>query len=242
MPTIDARILEQLAELDTPTVCNVIELFEVRPRNSGYMDARIRSCFPELPPAVGFAATATFRSAAPPSQGDVYSGMVEQIERFSEVDGPAFVVFQDLDDPAAAATFGEQMCIMYKAFGAAGLITSGAGRDIEQVRALRFPVFTAGTICAHGYCHTLQIHVPVRVGGIPIRPNDLLHGDANGVTTVPIDIAAEVVDAARDFLAAEAVLAQAMRCGTPTMATLKNASREKSAMIAALHARVSRRH
>jgi 4-hydroxy-4-methyl-2-oxoglutarate aldolase len=241
MSAIDAKILEKLAKIDTATICNVIELFEVRPRSSGYMDARVRACFPEMPPAVGFAATATFRSAAPPSEGDVYSSLGDQVERFAELHGPPFVVFQDLDDPAVSATFGEQMCATYRAFGSVGLITSGAGRDLDQVRALNFPVFTSGTICAHGYCHTLQIHVPVRVGGITIRPNDLLHGDANGVTTIPLDIAAEVADAATDFLAAEAVLAKAMTAGQPTIETFREASQEKSAMIAALRSRVCRK-
>ena len=35
--------LAKLARFDTPTICNVIELFDIRPRNRGYMDARVRS-------------------------------------------------------------------------------------------------------------------------------------------------------------------------------------------------------
>ena len=97
---------------------------------------------------VGYAATATFRSAAPPRSGNVYSGLSEQVAAFAELPGPPVVVFQDLDDPVAAATFGEVMCTTYKAFGAVGLITSGAGRDLDQVEALNFPCFTSGTICA----------------------------------------------------------------------------------------------
>ncbi|GIX07677.1 MAG: hypothetical protein KatS3mg115_2080 [Candidatus Poribacteria bacterium] len=177
--------LERLRRYDTPTICNLIELFEVRPRTEGYMDARIRACFPELPPMVGFASTAAFRASMPPAGGEAYASIDDQIARFSELDGPAVVVFQDLDDPPVAATFGEVMCTTYRAFGAVGLITSGAGRDLEQVRALDFPVFTSGAICSHGYCHFLNVHLPVHVGGIVVRPNDLLHGDCNGVTTVP---------------------------------------------------------
>jgi len=240
MPTLDTRVLNELRTVDTPTICNVIELFEVRPRNQGYMDARIRSCFPELPPIVGFAATATFRSSGPPREGDVYSSTQVQVERFQELAGPPVVVFQDLDDPAIGATFGEQMCRTYQAFGALGLITSGAGRDLEQVRGLRFPVFTSGTICAHAYCHTLQVHVPVHVGGIVVYPNDLLHADADGVTTIPIDIAAEVADLAGEFLAAEAILVEALSHGTATFETLRQANHEKRARIARLRQRVSR--
>ena len=81
MTTVTAEVLEKLRTFDTPTICNLIELFEVRPRNTGYMDARIKACFPDMPPMVGFAATATFRSAAPPPSSAGYGGMQEQIER-----------------------------------------------------------------------------------------------------------------------------------------------------------------
>src|SRR5690242_3619824 len=102
--------LELLRKFDTPTVCNVVELFDVRPRHTGYTDARIQACYPKLPPMVGYAATATFRSAAPPRSGNVYAGIGEQVAAFAELPGPPVVVFQDLDDPVAAATFGEVMC------------------------------------------------------------------------------------------------------------------------------------
>ena len=91
--------LDLLRKYDTPTICNVIELFEVRPHNAGYMDARIRACFPELPPMVGYASTATFRSAAPARSGDVYTSIDRQVEQFGELPGPAVVVFQDWTAP-----------------------------------------------------------------------------------------------------------------------------------------------
>ena len=134
--------LDLLRRFDTPTICNVIELFDVRPRDQGYMDHRIMCAFPELRPMVGFAATAGFRSAGPPSATDVYGSLEDQIELFEGLDGPPVVVYQDLDDPPAAAVFGEVMCTTYRAFGAAGLVTNGAGRDLDQVRELDFPVFT----------------------------------------------------------------------------------------------------
>src|SRR6266700_5745148 len=143
--------LKLLAQYDTPTISNVIELFEVRPRNEGYMDARIRACFPEMPPIVGYAATATMRCALPRRAGDVYGSLDEQVARFSELPGPPIVVFQDLDDPPVAATFGEIMCTTYKSFGAAGLITSGAARDLDQVRRIGFSAFSNGVICSHGF-------------------------------------------------------------------------------------------
>src|SRR4051794_28857927 len=111
--------LELLRKYDTPTICNVVELFDQTPRTGFYLDGRIQACYPKLPPMVGYASTATFRSPAPPRSGNVYSGIDHQIASFAELPGPAVVVFQDLDNPVAAATFGEVMCTTYKAFGAA---------------------------------------------------------------------------------------------------------------------------
>jgi 4-hydroxy-4-methyl-2-oxoglutarate aldolase len=205
MPITQAT-LDRLARFDTPTICNVIELFDVRPRTAGFMDGRIRSNFPELPPMVGFASTAAFRSGAPPSSGDAYGSFSDQVRTFESLPGPAVMVFQDLDDPAVGATFGEVMCSIYQAFGSVGLVTSGGGRDLEQVRALRYAVFTGSTICAHAYCHILHIGLPVRVGGLVVNQGDLLHGDANGVTSIPLEIAAEVADLADPFVAAERII------------------------------------
>jgi regulator of RNase E activity RraA len=216
----------------------VVELFDVRPRQAGYLDSRIVACYPKLPPMVGFASTATYRSAAPPGKGDVYSGLSEQIESFAQLPGPAVVVFQDLDVPPAAATFGEIMCTSYKSFGAAGLITSGAGRDLDQVEALQFPCFTNGTICAHGYCHIPQTNVPVQVGGVTIRPGDLLHGDRNGVTTIPLDIAAAVADACPEYMAAEAVVLDYLKDGKLDAKGYAAARKECQARIEALGRRL----
>ena len=202
--SVSPEVLAKLATFDTPTICNLIELFDVRPYNTGYMDGRIRAAFPQFPPMVGFAATAAFRADAPSGEKDVYGSLSGQLEQFAVLPGPAVVVFQDLDDPPVAATFGEVMCSSYQAFGSVGLITSGAGRDLLQVEAINYPVFTDGTICSHAYTHLLHLGQTVRVGGLVVRQGDLLHGDANGVTSIPIDIADEVADAGDEFMAAEA--------------------------------------
>lgn len=230
-----AAILEKLARFDTPTICNVIELFDFCPRNRGYMDGRIKANFAHLPPMVGFASTACFRSDAPAGAGDAYGSMERQVAGFAELPGPAVVVFQDLDDPSVAATFGEVMCSTYQAFGSVGLITSGGGRDLEQVRALHYPVFTGTTICSHAYCHILHIGMPVRVGGLMVKHGDLLHGDANGVTSIPLELASEIADIAPEFVAAEQVVLDYVRSsGTKTPQGLTDARKAFSARVTEL--------
>jgi regulator of RNase E activity RraA len=236
---ITADTLKRLAQFDTPTICNVIELFDVRPRYAGFMNAQIKANFPEMPPMVGFASTASFRSGAFPGKGDAYGSMEKQVEGFAELPGPAIVVFQDLDDPAVGATFGEVMCSTYKGFGSVGLITSGGGRDLLQVKALDYPVFTGSTICSHACCHILHIGLPIRVGGLVVDPGDLLHGDANGVTNIPINIATDVADISQAFVDAEKIVLDYVNgIGKKTPAGLSAARKEYGAVVAKLTERV----
>lgn len=235
------ELLDALARYDTATICNTIELFDVRPDSVGFMDGRIRAAFPELPPMVGFAATASFRSAAPPPAGNIYSSLETQLNQMTSLPGPAIVVFQDLDDPPVGATFGEVMCSVYQACGAVGLITSGGGRDLLPVRKLDFPVFTGSTICSHAYSHMADVGKTIRVGGLVVSPGDLLHGDGDGVTSIPLDIASEIPAAAAEFVAAERILLDyAQAPGQKSTAELMNRRRGMGEAIAALRRRVAR--
>jgi regulator of RNase E activity RraA len=238
-PSISATTLDKLAKYDTPTICNVIELFEIRPNDVGYMDGRIGAAFPEFKPAVGFAATAKFCSMATPG---AYATLQDQLKQFEQLPGPAFVVFQDLNVPSIGATFGDVMCSTYKAFGSVGLITSGGGRDLLQVRAIEYPVFTGTTICSHAYCQTVDIGMPVNVGGLAVNTGDLLHGDANGVTSIPINLASEIADVAEEFIAAEAFVIEYAKSDTPK--SISEFAARRSAMgeaIATIRRRVARK-
>jgi regulator of RNase E activity RraA len=217
--------LEILRQYDSPTVSNVIELFLVRSHTEGYMDKRIVARFPEMPPMVGYASTATF-SCGSPKGPDSYGSLEKQVGAFLELPGPPVVVFEDVDSPLVGATFGELMCSSYKAFGAQGLITSGAGRDLSQVRALNFPVFTSEILVSHGYSQIPSIHVPVNVGGLTVHPGDLLHGDANGVVLIPENIAKAVVQACRPFVEAEMVILDYLKGDSITPKGLSEAQAE----------------
>jgi 4-hydroxy-4-methyl-2-oxoglutarate aldolase len=230
--------LDALRKYDSPTICNAVELWNLRPRSTGYMSSAIKACFPQFPPMVGYALTSTFRSLAPPRGGDVYSSIGAQLDAFAELPGPPVIVFQDLDEPSAAATFGEVMCTSYKRFGAQGLITSGTGRDLAQVEALGFPTFTNGAVAAHGYCHILSINGPVSVGGMTIYPGDLLHGDLNGVTTIPTEIATEVPEVCHEIAVAEAIVLDYLKQESITIAGYNAARKECGDMINALAKRL----
>ena len=227
-----------LRQYDTPTICNVIEVFEVRGRHEGYTDTRIKACYPEMEPMVGYAATATYRALSPAREGDVYSTLDEQEATFTQIPSPPIVVFQDLDEPTKAASFGEVMCTTYKTFGAIGLITSGAARDLAQVRGLGFAAFSDGAICSHGYGHIVDLMVPVSIGGAMVHPGDLLHGDCNGVVVVPNEIAADVAGLCGEYVAAEDLVLEYLQGGEVSVEGLKQARAESKRRITALVERV----
>ncbi len=230
--------LARLCRYDTPTICNVIELFAVRPQTEGYMDGRIRACFPEMGPICGYGATATFRSALEPKGQAAYGTLTDQIARFEEIPGPPLVVIQDLDVPTQAATFGEVMAASYKAFGASGLITSGAARDLDQVRAVGLSCFSDGVICSHGYPRLIDFLVPVHVGGLAVYPGDLLHADQNGVTNIPGEIVGEIADVCDEFCAAESVVLDFCAAGNVTNKGYGEALKELGARVRGLKERL----
>ena len=120
--------------------------------------------------------------------------------------------------------------------------TGTIDRDLEQVRALKYPVFTGSTICSHGYCHMLHLGLPIRVGGLMVNQGDLLHGDANGVTNIPLEIASEVADAAGEFLAAEEIVMSYVKSrGEKSVAKYNDLRKQFQATVAALTKRVARK-
>ena len=132
------------------------------------------------------------------------------------------------------------MCTSYQAFGAVGLITSGSGRDLQRLRANNFPIFTNGSCCSHGYSQIVEVGIPVQVGGTLVQPDALLLADSNGVTTIPVDIAAEVAEVGYEYVAAEGVILDALRSGNISPQLYAEARRESAARMDRLRQQVSR--
>ena len=242
MTNIAPEILDKLRQYDTPTVLNVIELFDVRPRHEGFLNGEIKACFPEMAPIVGYASTATFQSATEPAEGDAYSNLADQVDVFEEeLPAPRIVVFEDIDPEPCGATFGEVMCTVYQNFGCVGLITSGGARDLDQVRALGFPCWSSSVISSHAWCRIVDTHVPVRVGGCEIRPGELLHADCNGVAIVPAEAAAEIALGCELLVEAEETVMGYARSENPNVAGLKTAYMATKEAFAAIPGEVRRR-
>jgi regulator of RNase E activity RraA len=78
----------------------------------------------------------------------------------------------------------------------------------------------------------------VRVGGVTVQPGDLLHADANGVTTIPIEIAPEIADAADEYVKAETIVLDYLKAGQPSPKAFGEARKAMLDAIGALSRRV----
>lgn len=185
---IDDALLEELRTFSTPQLANGIETFDVRPRNTGYMDPTVRCLFPDLGVVNGYAATATIRAA---SAGE--SKTREVWRHMLDLPSPRLVVVQDLDTPRGVGTYwGEVNANIHQAFGGVGVITDGCVRDLDEMRELGFHAFAAGVCVSHAYVHVVDVGIPVTIGGLEVHPGDILQGDKHGVIAVPIEIASEL--------------------------------------------------
>jgi regulator of RNase E activity RraA len=192
--SLDPKLLNELRTFPSPAIANGIETLDFRPHNEGYMDATVRCIFPELGIMAGYAATATIRARepGPPSRDrDLWTHVMSMPE-------PRVVVVQDLDDPPGCGSYwGEVNSTIYTAFGAVGVVTNGCVRDLDEMRAKPFFAF-AGSVCvSHANVHVVDVGTEVTIGGLTVRPGDLLLGDQHGVISIPFEIAEQVPEAVR---------------------------------------------
>ena len=195
--------LETLRKIDTPTIANAIEPFNVRSHTDGFMGWDIRCLFPEMGVMLGYAVTATLDTTTHGRRHDRETRykFFEAIEASPQ---PAVLALKDLSSkPKHGCHFGDGLATVSMRLGAIGLVTDGGVRDVDTVREMGFHYFAPGMVPAHGNFGFMEAQIPVSVSGVLINPGDLIHADANGVVTIPLDIARDVIGEAHRVLARE---------------------------------------
>lgn len=103
------------------------------------------------------------------------------------------------------ALAGGNVCAVAHRRGVVAFVLDGLVRDIAEARADAFPVYGRGVIPIPGTKkHLGSLGEPVTVGGVPIRPGDIVVGSEEGVAVVPADRAGQVSADAQARLAKEA--------------------------------------
>jgi 4-hydroxy-4-methyl-2-oxoglutarate aldolase len=217
-------LIQSLARLDSCTVANAIEMFDVRLRNTGFTDSSVRCMFDELPPMVGYATTARVRTSDPPMEGANYYDRTDWWNHILTIPPPRIVVVEDADPhPGLGAFIGELHANILLALGCVGVVTNGAVRDLRAVRATGFQMFARNTSVSHAYAHIYDFGHTIEVGHMKVRPGDLLHGDLHGVQTIPSEIAGEIPEAAHTMIRGEEHLIALCRSKNFTIENLREA-------------------
>ena len=174
-------------------VANAIESFHVRLRNAGFADSRVRCVFKDAPPMVGYAATARLRSGDPPIVGGAFHDRADFWKSILQIPPPRILVLEDMDKPPGRGAFvGDMHAAILKALGCVGYVTNGAVRELPSVRSMGIQMFAGSVAVSHAYAHIFEIGSKIEIGGMDVRPGDLLHGDRHGVLTIPMDIATKI--------------------------------------------------
>lgn len=186
-----------LAEFDEVAKCYSAScVFADSQYRQGVMDSEIKPAFRAK--TVGQALTVQL------SSGD----LVDPLKAL-EMGKPGDVIVVDAGGDRQTSVCGGLMGGLAKNRGIRGMIVDGAGRDVDELEELGWPIWTRA-ITARG-THTmfserkdeLSINVPIQCGGILVNPGDLVVADTIGVTVVPLAAAETVLAKAREQAAQE---------------------------------------
>lgn len=214
MTQLTAELIADLQSIDTPTVCNALELLIPERRGYGFTTQALVCTRPDLPPMVGIARTAAIRAAHPSHlRGQAAKAMNDGYYAYiDEGPKPSIVVIQDLDDNqrACGSWWGEVNSSIHKGFGALGVITDGSVRDLPDIPA-GFQMIADRVGPSHAFVHVVGYGQPVTVAGMRVASEELIHADQHGAVVIPWAVADKVLDAAKQVAAAEAVIIGAAR-------------------------------
>ena len=221
---MDDDLHKLLLRVDTPTVCNAIEVVQGRRGFRGFTRGTM-VCTEPGRAVVGYAATAQIAALAPPTDPPevVRARRMAYYRAMHDAPKPSVAVVEDLDYPdCIGAYWGEVNTTIHKGFGMAGALTNGVVRDLGDLPA-GFPVIAGSIGPSHGFVHVRSVGEPVRVMGLEVRQGDLVHADRHGAVVIPHD-AVRKIPAAIDLLVRkEKVILDMCRAPDFTVAKLREA-------------------
>ncbi len=225
---ITTKLLKQLARIDTPTICNAMDVLKPEQAGRGFVTQSFVCLQPEMKPVVGFAKTATCRSVEPSSLSkDEAQNLREAYWNYlAAKPQPGICVMQDLDGERAGfgAMWGEVNSNVHKALGCLGLVTNGSVRDVDMW-APGFQAIAGLVGPSHARVHYTGFGGDVQVLGMWVKNGDLVHVDRHGAVVIPADIAHRIPETMAMQARREKVILDACKARGVTLAKLKKAYR-----------------
>lgn len=210
---MNTELLDLLKSVDTPTVCNAIEVAQGRRGFNRFTRGTMLASDPAAGAMVGYARTAKISALAPPTEpADVIKTRRMDYYRYmSEGPRPALTVVEDVDYPnAIGAYWGEINTTVHKGLGLSGALTNGVMRDLGDLPD-DFPVVAGSVGPSHGFVHVKEIDTPVKIFGLDIRPRELVHADRHGALVIPEDVIPVLASAIGKLLETEKLVLEPAR-------------------------------
>ncbi len=226
---LTSDLIAVLKSIDTPTVCNALEILVPERRGHGFTTKPLVCTRPEIGPIVGIARTATIR-AAHPSDPDTDQAHLRDAY-YAYIDGgpkPSIVVIQDLDEEQGYGSFwGEVNSNIHKGLGCDAVITNGSVRDLPDI-ADGFQMFADRIGPSHAFVHVVDFSRPVTVAGMRVSDGDVIHADQHGAVVIPHKVCAKVKQAADLIGRRERVIISAAQQPGFDVEALRKAQRESA--------------
>lgn len=205
---MEQSLLDLLKRVDTPTVCNAIEVAQGKRGFNDFTRGTMQCSAPHEPAMVGYARTAKIAAVAPPSDPPemIKARRMAYYRHMSQGPRPALAVVEDVDFPnAIGAYWGEINTSIHKGFGLSGALTNGVMRDLGDLPQ-GFLVVAGSIGPSHGFVHVREIATPVEIFGLTIQDGDLVHADRHGALVVPPQVIATLESAIQKLIETERLI------------------------------------
>ncbi|MDG1867743.1 MAG: RraA family protein [Yoonia sp.] len=211
--TLPDGLLELMQKVDTPTVCNAIEVAQGQRGFDGYTKGTMFSSDADAPAIVGFARTAQIAGRAAPTEAPdvIRARRLDYFRTMADGPRPAIAVVEDVDEPhCVSAWWGEVHTTVHKGLGMAGALTNGVMRDLGDMPD-GFPVIAGSIGPSHAFVHVRSLGGTVNIRGMKVSEGDLVHADRHGGLVVPPEVIPTLKDAIQKLLNTENIILEPAR-------------------------------
>jgi len=121
------------------------------------------------------------------------------------------------------ALWGELMSVRALKCGARGAVLNGYVRDTQKVLAMGFPTFCFGSY-GQDSAPRYKVHdfrIPIEIGGVSVRPGDILFGDIDGVVAIPTEVETQTFALALEKVRGERKVRKALEQGMSAVAAFR---------------------
>jgi regulator of RNase E activity RraA len=206
-------LLKLLQSVDTPTVCNAIEVAQGKRGFDAFTRGTMLCSAPDEPAIVGYARTAKIAAVNAPTEAPevIKARRMAYYKHMADAPMPAVAVVEDTDFPdCIGAYWGEINTTVHKGFGLSGTLTNGVMRDLGDVPT-GYPVIAGSIGPSHGFVHVQEIGTQIEIFGMTVTEGDLIHADRHGALVIPKDVIETLEASIEKLLSTETLILEPAR-------------------------------